>query len=475
MNQEVSYQTSGIGAETSAGGVRLNMIPREGGNRFSGDFKPAYRPGDWQGEQPRRSGIQDQRAQPTGNAHRSHHRLHVQRGRTDQEGQAVVLRSARYFSVNNFIADTFIDDGSQGIDDQFIRSALAAPHLAGHPATKFSRLPRRDRQVPRPRHAERATTRRPRPSEWYSPAYHTTPAKLTSHGRPAGCCSKAAARATSRTTPTATGTASSSRAGPPAWFANAAQAEARSGRPQDGAAPSQNDAEPGALQLASVGVVRDRLAQHQGRASSGPGAPSSTRSMPTATCISSSTAATATGKPFTRARHGDHPQHAARAVRRAPELRPRHLRAGHVDAEAADGQRRHALGGAQRAGASRRRRRPAGSCRSGRFAEIENLPNWKDSAPRFAAVYDLFGNAKTALKYSLEPLQPGAHDRHRGGLQPARSLGDDGHVAGADVARPQRRRHRAGRRAAAMFGTTRLCPGCEINFARCRRTSAPSR
>src|SRR5918995_5115065 len=49
MNQEVSYQTAGIGAETQAGGVRLNMIPREGGNRFSGDFKAAYRPGDWQG------------------------------------------------------------------------------------------------------------------------------------------------------------------------------------------------------------------------------------------------------------------------------------------------------------------------------------------------------------------------------------------------------------------------------------------
>src|SRR5205085_10126936 len=49
MNQEVSYQTSGIGADTSAGGVRLNMIPREGGNRFNGDGKIAYRPGDWQG------------------------------------------------------------------------------------------------------------------------------------------------------------------------------------------------------------------------------------------------------------------------------------------------------------------------------------------------------------------------------------------------------------------------------------------
>ena len=45
---EVSYQTRGIGADTSAGGVRLNMIPREGGNRFSGDFKavvPARRAG----------------------------------------------------------------------------------------------------------------------------------------------------------------------------------------------------------------------------------------------------------------------------------------------------------------------------------------------------------------------------------------------------------------------------------------------
>jgi hypothetical protein len=32
------------------------------------------------------------------------------------------------------------------------------------------------------------------------------------------------------------------------------------------------------------------------------------------------------------------------------------------------------------------------------FAKIENLPNWKDVAPRFGVVYDMFGNGRTALK-----------------------------------------------------------------------------
>ena len=35
-NQEMVYETSGISAETSAGGVRINMIGREGGNSLSG-------------------------------------------------------------------------------------------------------------------------------------------------------------------------------------------------------------------------------------------------------------------------------------------------------------------------------------------------------------------------------------------------------------------------------------------------------
>src|SRR5439155_22003094 len=37
MFSEMSYQTAGISAESSGGGVRLNMIPKDGGNTFRGD------------------------------------------------------------------------------------------------------------------------------------------------------------------------------------------------------------------------------------------------------------------------------------------------------------------------------------------------------------------------------------------------------------------------------------------------------
>jgi hypothetical protein len=40
--EEVTYQTSGISAETSAGGVRANMIPKDGGNTFRGTLFATY-------------------------------------------------------------------------------------------------------------------------------------------------------------------------------------------------------------------------------------------------------------------------------------------------------------------------------------------------------------------------------------------------------------------------------------------------
>ena len=47
-NAEITYQTSGVGAEVSGGGVRINMIPKEGGNRFSGSAFAGGTNGSWQ-------------------------------------------------------------------------------------------------------------------------------------------------------------------------------------------------------------------------------------------------------------------------------------------------------------------------------------------------------------------------------------------------------------------------------------------
>jgi len=50
MSQEMAYQTAGAGTDVSGGGVRLNMIPKEGGNRHSGAFFGAWSDGAWQSD-----------------------------------------------------------------------------------------------------------------------------------------------------------------------------------------------------------------------------------------------------------------------------------------------------------------------------------------------------------------------------------------------------------------------------------------
>jgi hypothetical protein len=46
--QEFVYETGAIAAETMTGGVRANVIPKEGGNRFNGSFFGSYTSGDLQ-------------------------------------------------------------------------------------------------------------------------------------------------------------------------------------------------------------------------------------------------------------------------------------------------------------------------------------------------------------------------------------------------------------------------------------------
>ncbi len=97
-----------------------------------------------------------------------------------------------------------------------------------------------------------------------------------------------------------------------------------------------------------------------------------------------------------------------------------------------------------------------------RFAAVEDLPEWKDWAPRFALVYDLFGNAKTASKYSL----------NRYNLSKTTGIADDYNpldsststlpwtdLNGDDIAQGESQVVN-GARVSCVY----LSPGCEIDF-----------
>jgi hypothetical protein len=93
--------------------------------------------------------------------------------------------------------------------------------------------------------------------------------------------------------------------------------------------------------------------------------------------------------------------------------------------------------------------------------EVSDRPDWKDWAPRFSMVYDVFGNGKTAIKYSV----------NRYNTAETTSLADDFNVLsltsstrqwtdlnGDDIAQGQRVWHPDGTYTDCVYQT----PGCEI-------------
>jgi len=122
MAQEMSYQTSGIDASVSAGGVKLNMIPKEGGNRFTGATQLSYRPGAWQGDnltdRLKSAGLS------VGNSTKYIYDLSGSQGGPIMKDRIWFFAAARDYRTNNGVTDTFFDNGDQGTDYNYIRDAL---------------------------------------------------------------------------------------------------------------------------------------------------------------------------------------------------------------------------------------------------------------------------------------------------------------------------------------------------------------
>ena len=121
MFEEISYQTSAINAEVSAGGVRANMIPKDGGNQFRGTM---FLSGANQGFQSNNS--DDARAQGLA-APDSLNKVwdfNASEGGPIKQNRLWFFTSYRDWGVYQYIANSFFKSGDQTIDDASIRSGM---------------------------------------------------------------------------------------------------------------------------------------------------------------------------------------------------------------------------------------------------------------------------------------------------------------------------------------------------------------
>jgi hypothetical protein len=197
-SQEISYQTGGGGGDSPTGGVRMNLVPREGGNRFSGSTFIGLE--DWQ------SNNFTSFLQSTGvtsvdkiNTYRD---FDVTEGGPVKKDRLWFFTSGRLFTVDKPIANTIVSDPSligqpqasalasaacrvsagvcpQGVDPQVINSALARLTLQVNSKNKLSAYMDRihkDRGAAMASGDDQTTTA----VHWTSPLYMTNTVKWTS-------------------------------------------------------------------------------------------------------------------------------------------------------------------------------------------------------------------------------------------------------------------------------------------------------
>lgn len=136
MFEELTYQTSGAGADVSPGGVRLNVVPKDGGNRFSGSFFAGWSDGKWQANNFTNE-LKQRGLRAVDKIDRIYD-FNFAEGGPIFRNKLWFFGSTRAWSVNAPIADTFNPDGSQGIDDQLIKSALLRLTWQISPKHKFA-------------------------------------------------------------------------------------------------------------------------------------------------------------------------------------------------------------------------------------------------------------------------------------------------------------------------------------------------
>ena len=123
MSQEMVYTTSGSSADVSGGGVRLNMIPKDGGNHFNGSFFTGYQQKSFQTDNLTDALIL--RGLKSADGIKRLSNFEASLGGPIRQNKAWFFLSARTFHLDTLPADVFNADGSAGVDPQSISSAQA--------------------------------------------------------------------------------------------------------------------------------------------------------------------------------------------------------------------------------------------------------------------------------------------------------------------------------------------------------------
>ena len=155
-NQEMVYQTGGGTVDSPTGGVKINMIPKEGGNRFSGSLFQGYETSNLQSNNltDRLAALNVKTVDKIGTYNDTNFTL----GGPIKKDALWFFGSGRFFIVNKPIANTYVSDGTkagiiacanalagrggtlcpQGVDPQHQYSGLARLTWQISPRNKLS-------------------------------------------------------------------------------------------------------------------------------------------------------------------------------------------------------------------------------------------------------------------------------------------------------------------------------------------------
>ena len=120
MTQEVTVQTAALGAEVWAGGPHLNLIPREGGNVFSGATYLGYTDSAFQFDNLTDDLIK--RGLQTPDSVKKIYDVNVSLGGPIKRDRLWFFGSYRNVGNDNIVANSFYPDGSPGVYDQRVRN-----------------------------------------------------------------------------------------------------------------------------------------------------------------------------------------------------------------------------------------------------------------------------------------------------------------------------------------------------------------